>query len=563
MTKFSYIIVSVVLFTSFFALNLNGQNKDNNARFKFKALYSDALRSKLQENYLVAINQFEACLKLIPSSSASAYQLSLIYLKLQKPEKAKHYINYALKYDKSNEWYIVQKSVLAGVLGDKKLYKKCFQLLNLQYPDNHTYAYELSVLFFKDKEYDLSLKLLDRMENDLGVLENISFLKNNIYFETKRYEFIKYELKKLMNVYPDSSKYIDMLGEYFLSMQHINKSLSTYKIGLESFPDDKKLNIKIAKIYASIKEWNIGYDYLIGGIGSKDFSLDKQFEIAELYLLSFEIEKNKKIFIYKKFLETEIPNEKIETNFIKFLLNEKELSLAEKNIKKILEKNIQNFELWNSLFSIFIAQNRVEELNTYAEDAKNYFPNQAIIYFYSGYSFFLLKKFEKASNSLLSGLDYVIENKSLEKDFLLYLAESFHAQNLHKKSDLYFDRYLEIDSLNAYLLNNYAYYLSQRNNQINKAFILSRKSIEIEPFNSSFLDTYAWIYYLKSDYKNALFNIEKAYKYGGNSNPVICEHYGDILLKNDNKVEALIKWKESLKLNPKNSSIQKKIQSLN
>lgn len=563
MTKSGYIIVIFLFFTFFFTTDLTGQKKNSKNRFRFKYLYSEALKNKMHENYIVAINYFEDCLKIIPNSSASAYQLSVLHLKLKELEKAKYYINYALKFKEKNEWYILQKSLVASALGDQKLYKSCYKSLNRYYPDKPVYAYEMAILYFKDGEYALSIAILDKIEEKLGILENISFLKNNVYFETKKYKLIENELNKLVNVYPDSVKYIDMLGEYFLSMQHINKSLSLYKNGLQYFPGNKKLNIKIGKIYASLKEYKIGYNYLIKGIGSEYLSVERQFEIAGLYLSSVEIEKNQKIKIYEKFIELNFSVEEIENSFINFLLNEKELSLAEQKIKDIFEKNIQNFELWNSLFSIYISQNRVEELNTYAEDAKNYFPNQAIIYFYSGYSFFLLKKYKDASNSLITGLDYVIENESLEKDFYLYLAESFHAQNLHKKSDLYFDKYLALDSSNAYLLNNYAYYLSQRNKEIEKAHALSRKSIEIEPFNSSFLDTYAWIYYLKSDYKNALFNIEKAYKYGGKNNPVICEHYGDILLKNEMKDDALKKWKESLKLNPKNTSVTEKIQSLN
>ncbi|RLD84826.1 MAG: hypothetical protein DRJ10_00135 [Bacteroidetes bacterium] len=562
MNKLIYIIICVISITVL-TEDLVGQKNQNSTRFAFKGLYSDALRSKMQEDYLVAINKFKACLELIPNSSASAYQLSLIYLKLNDPEKSKQYINYALKYDETNEWYIVQKSIIAGLLGDQKLYKKCYKLLNSQYPDNPVYSYELSILYFKEHEYSRSLELLNKMETDLGVMENISFLKNNIYFESKKYSLISDELTKLIYVYPDSVKYIDMLGEYFLSMQQINKSLDIYKNGLTVFVENKRLNIKTAKIYSSLKEYKIGYDYLIGGIGSQQLTVDKQYKIAGLYLSSTEINTSEKILIYYKFVESDITNESIENNFIQFLLDEKELSLAEKHIKKIFKRNKQNFSLWNSLFSIFIAQNRIEELNTYSEEAINYFPNQAIIYFYTGYSFFLLKDYENSSNILLTGLDYVIDNKRLELDFFLYLAESFHAQNLYKKSDKYFDKYLEIDSLNEYLLNNYAYYLTQRNEELDKAYLLSRKSIEIEPFNASFLDTYAWIYYLKSDFKNALFHIKKAYKYGGKSNPVICEHFGDILLKNNEIDNALIKWKESLKLSPNNSLLLKKIQSFN
>ncbi len=562
MRKF-YIIIMLVFFTSFYSKELLSQIKEKENLFRFKYVYSEALKNKAQENYSVSINYLEECLKLLPSSSASAYQLSIIYLKLGEFEEAKQFINYALQYDSKNEWYIYQKALVASALGDKILYKECYISLNTFFPENPTYAYELSILFFKDAQYKLSIKLLNKIENELGVIENISFLKNNIFFKTKEYDLIRKELLKLSAVYVDSAKYVDMLGEYFLSMQHINKALSTYQNGLIKFPDNKLLKIKLAKIFSSIKDFQHGFNYFINGIGAKNLSIEEQFIIAEFYLASDDIKKEEKIKIYLKFLDLDIGVHQIEADFIRYLLKEKELSLAETQILKILDENSENFDLWNSLFSIYISQNRIEELNSASEKAKSYFPNQAIVYFYSGYSYFILKDHKRATNSLLTGLDYVIENEALEKDFYLYLGESFHAQNLHKKSDYYFDKYLSVDSTNAYLLNNYAYYLAQRNSEIDKSFKLSRKSIEMEPFNSSFLDTYAWILYLQKKYSNALFNIEKAYKFGGKNNPVICEHFGDILLKNDMKKEAIDKWKESLKLNPQNNLLLNKIKTTN
>jgi Tfp pilus assembly protein PilF len=146
------------------------------------------------------------------------------------------------------------------------------------------------------------------------------------------------------------------------------------------------------------------------------------------------------------------------------------------------------------------------------------------------------------------GIDYVIENEELEKQFYLTLAECYHSLGKDKDSDKYFDNYLAIDSTNAYLMNNYAYYLAKRNNKLDKALNLSRKSIEIEPFNSSFLDTYSWILYTLAEYDKALNYIQRAYKYGGNKNPVVLEHYGDILMKIGNTVEAIDRWKDAYQL---------------
>ena len=116
-----------------------------------------------------------------------------------------------------------------------------------------------------------------------------------------------------------------------------------------------------------------------------------------------------------------------------------------------------------------------------------------------------------------------------------------------------------MDSTNAYLMNNYAFYLINRNEQINKAAVISMKSIEIEPFNSSFLDTYSWILFKKEEYSQALNYIERSYRYGGNKNAIIIEHYGDILFKLGHANEAIEKWQEAYSLNKNNAELQKKI----
>ena len=561
--KILKIVLLHIIIIGSFASQGFAQKKGKKSNYKFEYLYSEALKEKLNQNYDKSISYFEECLKFSPESSASAYQLSILHLTLKQLDKAEYYIDYALNISAKNEWYLIQKAFVAGSLGDNTGYKNCYQLLNTYYPDNHVYAYELAILYYKDKQYDKALKLLNSVEQTLGVFENISFLKNNIYFSTKQYKLIENELNKLINVFPDSVKFVDMLGEYFLSMQHINEAMSVYTEALNTFPENKLINLKLGKVYATIQEYPKGYDFLLKGIGSENLNTEKEFEICQSYLSNKEIEKEQKIQIYKALVDFYPEVKTLQNEYISFLLNEKELTLAEKEILKILATDDSNFAIWNQLFSIYLLQNRVEDLNQKSSEALEFFPNQAIVYFYNGYSFFMLKQYAKASDKLATGLDYVIDNKKLELDFLLYLGESYHAQNLHKQSDKYFDMYLAIDSSNAYLLNNYAYYLSQREKSIEKAFKLSRKSIEIEPFSPSFLDIYAWIFYLKKDYKNALFNIEKAYKFGGKSNPVICEHYGDILLKNKKNTEALSKWKESLKLNPKNEALIDKINSLN
>ena len=555
--RYIYLIIFLLVLQFSFA-----QKPKKNAAYKFTYLYSDALKYKLSENYDEAFSLFQECLKYEPNSSATLYQLSLIKFRKKDYNAALEYIDKAIRIVPDNEWYLLQKAQVASRLDDDKAFVSAYRDLYRYFPDNPEYAYKLAVIDYKQKKYDDALVILNKIEKEQGVVENVSFLKNNIYYQTNRYDLLLAELKKLVAVFPDSVKYIDMLAKYYSSMRQVNKAMETYQDALKKFPGNKRLSLSLAALYGEMKGFNDGYPYLITGIGAEGISLQEQLKTAEIFLNTRDISRENKIKIYETLIQFFPDAQNIQTEFVRYLLHEKLYDTAEQQLSGILKEHPENFDLWNTLFDIYASQNRFEELLKASEQSLEYFPNQSLAYFYSGFASFYLKKYQKAVSYLETGLDYVFDNQNLEKQFYFYLAEAYHALQDTEKSDKYFEKYLSMDMTNAYLMNNYAYYLSQGKRNLDKALNLSQRSIEIEPFNSSFLDTYAWIYYLKGDIKSALFNIEKSYKYGGKDNPVICEHYGYILLENKQIDKAKEMFKRALELKPDNDALREKLQSL-
>ncbi len=98
---------------------------------------------------------------------------------------------------------------------------------------------------------------------------------------------------------------------------------------------------------------------------------------------------------------------------------------------------------------------------------------------------------------------------------------------------------------NAGVLNNYAYYLSLENQQLDKAERMALKANELSPSNPTYLDTYAWVLYKKGSYNDALIQMEKALKLENNPSGTELEHYGDILYMLNKKTEALEYWKKA------------------
>ena len=130
-------------------------------------------------------------------------------------------------------------------------------------------------------------------------------------------------------------------------------------------------------------------------------------------------------------------------------------------------------------------------------------------------------------------------------------------QHLH--SDSLYELALEIEPENVQVLNNYSYYLSLRNHNIEKAEKMSKKSNQLSPNNPSFQDTYAWILYQQKKYSEAKIWIEKAYENGGDASPVITEHYGDICFQLLEKEQAVIFWKKAKSLGKGSPYLDKKI----
>jgi tetratricopeptide (TPR) repeat protein len=94
-------------------------------------------------------------------------------------------------------------------------------------------------------------------------------------------------------------------------------------------------------------------------------------------------------------------------------------------------------------------------------------------------------------------------------------------------------------------MNNWAYYLSLRNEQLEKAEKMSRKSNQLVKDNASYEDTYAWILYKMKNYEEAKRWQERALEHSREPNGILLEHYGDILYQLGQKEIAIEYWKKA------------------
>lgn len=185
-------------------------------------------------------------------------------------------------------------------------------------------------------------------------------------------------------------------------------------------------------------------------------------------------------------------------------------------------------------------------------------PELAQAYSQKSIAFFWIGEDEEAMNTLSKGLEKV---KTAKDKALLYNLRGDFYHNLGDKQKMYadYDSTLVYDPDNISVLNNYAYYLSVENRDLEKALEMSARTLIEEPLNATYLDTYAWILFKMKKYREALGYLEKALRYLETDNPEIYEHYGDVLYMCGEKAKALENWHKAVQFNSNSSTLDQKI----
>ena len=118
-------------------------------------------------------------------------------------------------------------------------------------------------------------------------------------------------------------------------------------------------------------------------------------------------------------------------------------------------------------------------------------------------AYFYNQEYNKTIETLGVGVNFLFDNPTLSSEMYSILGNTYNELEDYNNSDKSYDLALEYLPENVTVLNNYAYYLSLRGENLEKAKQMSKKTLELFPEEANYLDTYAWILYKMKDYESA------------------------------------------------------------
>ncbi|MCS6935419.1 MAG: tetratricopeptide repeat protein, partial [Chitinophagales bacterium] len=403
----------------------------------------------------------------------------------------------------------------------------------------------------------------DLFEKNFGLDEQVIEEKKNLYLRLNRFQDAVNEVKKLQEAFPGETEYLLQEAELYRANKMREKAIEVYKKILQYEPDNPQAQLGLTALQMTDAGKEQNYENVRQIFENDKVGIDTKISIL---MLSYVQNSRRDSARIREALElgeilTRVHPDDAKAHAMKgdlYYMNEQD-DKALAAYLRALELNKDVVQVWQNVILIYNSKRDWNKSLQMATEAIELFPNHAILYLFKGGAEFQLKQYEKALKSFLKGEKMSNDNTKLRAQFLSNLGDVYHNLNRHAESDSAYEKSLKLDGDNPYVLNNYSYYLSLRKHNLERAKQMSAYSNQLEPNNSSFLDTYAWILFQMKDYKGAREWQEKALKADKENSATLLEHYGDILFMLGEKNEALNYWKKAKDAGSDSDTLDRKI----
>ncbi|RFZ81222.1 tetratricopeptide repeat protein [Mucilaginibacter terrenus] len=531
---------------------VNGQGRDKLSTakpmsyadsVKVKYLFFEAIRQKSVENRKDAADIFTQVLAIDPANDASMYELANLEKTQNNYSAAAPLLEKAVAIKPNNEWYWLALADSYEKSNDLPRLQNVFDQLIRINPDKADYYFDKANAFYLQRRYDEALKLYDKVEQITGPSDDLQNSRQKIYLKQGNIEKAASELEKLVTANPTEIKYYLMLAELYNSNGLNDKALAALEKAKKTGISGGLLHMAMADVYRDQKKYQESFNELKLGFADPNIDVDQKVKIILNYVPQFAdpVAKSSALTLAKITAETHPSSDKAYAIYGDMLVQNEKYREARPVYKKAQQLNPQSYAVQEQLVRMEMAESDFDAAIKDGEEALSYFPNQAWMNYLVGVAWQQKGNNNKALGYLKNAASLEAQDKELLSQCYSALGDCYHSLKDNKNSDESYEKSLTYNPDNAFTMNNYAYYLSVRNEQLDRAAQLSKRSTELQPNTASFEDTYAWILFKQKRYADAKVWIEKSLQHDNNS-ATKTEHYGDILFFTGDTAAAVKSW---------------------
>ena len=525
---------------------------------RYDAFFLEAICERAKGNNDAAFDLLRRCVEIDSMKSEAYYYLSQYYGALKQKERAMACIEKAAALEPMNSTY---QETLANAYINLRQYDQAVLVLERLYDQHRDRDDVLGILvqlYEEQHDYEAAIKTLAKLETIEGKSERLSYAKSNFYTQLGNKKAAIAEMKNLADQYPNDQNYRGLYANTLFVNGQKKKALEIYDDILRIEPENR--NALMALLAYEKDEGDpdkadaLTEKVLLSkNITSQDRILLMRQEIGQSEQEGGD--STRVLYLFRRMLEQPQMDADVAILCATYMNLKK---MPNDSISRVLEQVLQvapdNAAARLQLVSYAWQAENMDRIISLCKDARQYNPDEMAFYYYQGIAYYKQEQLDDALDAFQNGISVINQQSDTEivSDFYAVMGDILHQKGLDKEAFAAYDSCLTWKDDNYGCLNNYAYYLSEKELHLDKAEQMSYRAIKAEPKNATYLDTYAWILFKEGRYAEAKIYIDQTLQCDSDSSAVLLEHAGDIYYHTGDHERALSYWQQALaKASPK------------
>lgn len=448
-------------------------------------------------------------------------------------------------------------------------YQEGLRVLNIQHqlhPQDDNLLSTMADAYEKTSDYKKALAIYDTLQQWQGQSVELSSAKLKAYQALNDTTGAIHEMRALLASAPTNADYNLAMGKMLFMFGYRDSAMVYYDKAQQYEPDNGLTYLTKAEYYLALGD-TLNYDrQTYQALVSTDLDVESKLQILVNYtktLLSAKDTTHRTDHLFDVLIEQHPLEPQIRVLYSEYLMVIDNNEGAAEQIDYALNLDPTNKELWTRLMAYYLYAGNYEKAIEMGDKAIRLNPDNVELYSYLGSSCYSVKQYDKAIEVYDKALAILDSTQVDDRSNLLSgKADVKFAMGDTIAAFALYDQSLDLNPDNPGTLNNYAYFLALSNRDLDKAERMSAKTIVEDATNPTYLDTYAWVFYMRKEYTMAQLYIEMAINNEEQPTSELFEHYGYILLANGDKQKALEQWRKAIELKPDNEQLVKQIEKI-
>lgn len=490
-----------------------------------------------------------AHLKLSEHAGVS-FALADAYLATGDLTNASYYGKIAADQDPENKWYHLKLAQIYRQAGRNDATIQAYKTALEYHPNDADIMFQLAESYVNYGELLEANKIYDRIMKQRGPDFAIHLRKFRNFNALNMRDSALVELQEMREIDPGNLTTLHTISQFYLELNESDMALEILNEARERNARNPQTLLLLAEIYVNQSEWDRLGNVFVSMLEDPLIYPSQKLELVRFIYSQYQMNPSESSLekqtgdVLQAFSENEPDYGPAQLLAAEYFLQKGDMEAALEKLRQTNRLMPEQPDAWRQRMQALFQLQQYEEVISIADSANNYASDDAFVQFFAGASYMLSDRPEEAYKWLESA-SYAPANRNFRSVIQSTMADVLSDLDRWEQAKRAYEQALRLDSNNHNAMNNYAYYLSERDENLEYALELAGKAISFQPENSAYLDTIGWVHFKLNDFEKAKIFIQRSVD-TGDASAEVYEHLGDVYNALGETDEAIKWWNKAL-----------------